>query len=97
VFTISYGSPTSSSNSNCASDRNSKSSNYDISPCQAMQQMSSGWPNDKTHFYSDYYAPGGDSGCQAADQNNTITSLNNIFKSILVNLTGARLIPNGTP
>ncbi|HEX4311045.1 MAG TPA: pilus assembly protein TadG-related protein [Acidobacteriaceae bacterium] len=97
VYTISYGSPSTSSSGNCASDRNSKASHYDITPCEAMQQMSSGWPNDKSHFYSDYYLPGSDSGCQAADQNNTITSLNNIFKSILVNLTGARLIPNGTP
>jgi Flp pilus assembly protein TadG len=97
VFTISYGSPTTSTSGNCASDRNSKASHYDVSPCEAMQDMSSGWPNDKSHFYSDYYLPGSDTGCQAADQNNTITSLNNIFKSILVDLTGARLIPNGTP
>jgi hypothetical protein len=60
--------------------------------------MSSGWPNKKTNFYSDFYdAAQGDSGCQAADQNNTITSLSNIFSSILNNLIGARLIPNDTP
>ena len=96
VFTISYGSPSTSSSSNCGSDR-SGGSYPDVSPCTAMQDMSSGWPNDKSHFYSDYYLPGSDTGCQAADANNTITSLNNIFKSILVDLTGARLIPNGTP
>ncbi len=97
VFTIAYGSPTTSSSSNCASDRTG-GTHQKITPCQAMQQMSSGWGSgDHSHFYSDYYAPGGDSGCQAPDQNNTVTSLNNIFNSILVNLTAARLIPNDTP
>lgn len=96
VYTISYGSPASSSSANCGSDRSG--GNYsDVTPCSAMQQMSSGWPNDKSHFYSDFYLAGSDTGCQAANANNTITSLNNIFKSILQNLTGARLIPNNTP
>lgn len=98
VFTISYGSPSTSSSQNCASDRSSSASHQNITPCQAMQQMSTGWSTgDYSHFYSDYYAPGGDSGCQAADKNNTITSLNSIFSSILSSLTSARLIPNNTP
>lgn len=98
VFTISYGSPSTSSSSNCGSDRSSSASHKNITPCQAMQQMSTGWSTgDYSHFYSDYYAPGGDSGCQAADKNNTITSLNSIFSSILSSLTSARLIPNNTP
>ena len=97
VFTISYGSPSTSSTGNCGSDRNSSAAHRNITPCQAMQQMSSGWNGgDHTHFYSDYYAPGGDSGCQAADQNNTITSLNSIFSSILSSLESARLIPTST-
>jgi hypothetical protein len=61
-----------------------------------MQQMSTGWPTNTSHFYSDYYAPGGDSGCQASNENNTITSLTSIAASIVGQLSGARLIPNGT-
>ena len=99
VFTIAYGSPTTSSSSNCGSDRNG-GSHKNITPCQAMQQMSSGWnatPQDTSHFFSDYYVTGGDSGCQAADANNTITSLQNIVDAIVSDFSGARLIPNGTP
>lgn len=95
-FSIAYGSPTSSNSGNCGSDR-SGGAHQNITPCQAMQQMSSGWPGNTTHFYSDYYAPGGDSGCQASDANNQITSLNNIFQSIVGSLTSSRLIPNNTP
>ncbi len=101
-FTIAYGSPTSSmaasgpGGGNCASDVGS-GKHPNITPCQAMQQMSSGWPSDQTHFYSDYYAPGGDAGCSASGPLYEVVSLDSIFKSILVNLTGARLIPNDTP
>ena len=101
-FTIAYGSPTSStpssrsSEGNCASDINA-GAHKNITPCQAMQQMSSGWPSDTTHFYSDYYGPSGDAGCSASGPLYEVTSLDSIFKSILVNLTGARLIPNNTP
>ena len=104
-FTIAYGSPSTSTSGgrygnggNCATDIGT-GQHPNITPCQDMQQMSSGWnatPQNTTHFYSDYYAPGGDSGCQAAGANNTVTSLNNIAASILGQLSGARLIPNGT-
>jgi len=104
VFTIAYGSPSSSTGGgssgnggNCASDIGSTGSYPNITPCQDMQLMSSGWPTNKTNFYSDYYAPGGDSGCQAADANNTITSLNDIAKSIISKLEEVRLVPPGTP
>jgi Flp pilus assembly protein TadG len=99
VFTIAYGSPASSNSSNCASDRVG-GAHQNITPCQAMQQMSSGWTAanpDYSHFYSDYKMTGGDSGCQAAGPLYSVDSLNTIFQSILVNLTAARLIPNGTP
>lgn len=104
VYTIAYGSPSTSKSGgrygnggNCSTDIGG-GSHSGITPCETMQQMSSGWPNKKTNFYSDFYdAAQGDSGCQAADKNNTITSLNNIFGSILDDLVGARLIPNGTP
>lgn len=99
VFTIAYGSATSSNSANCGSDRNGGAHRY-ITPCQAMQQMSTGWnasPQNTSNFFSDYYAPGGDAGCQAADQNNTITSLSNIIAAIVSDFSGSRLIPNGTP
>jgi hypothetical protein len=112
VFTVAYGSPSTSAlnsggwnpapnSGNCGSDvtvGGVVSSAYpNISPCQAMQDMSTGWPGNTSHFFSDYYAPGGDSGCQAADANNTITSLNGIVNAIVGELSGTRLIPNGTP
>jgi Flp pilus assembly protein TadG len=106
VFTIAYGAPSTSKSGgtygnggNCASDRGA-GQHPNITPCQTMQQMSTGWnktPQDTSHFYSDYYAPGGDSGCQAAGANNTTTSLNNIASSIVGALSGVRLIPPNTP
>jgi hypothetical protein len=97
VYTIAYGSPSTSSSQNCASDRLGGNHPY-ITPCEAMQQMSSGWSSgDYTHFYSDYNMTGGDAGCQASGAQNGVTALDDIFKSIQVGLTGARLIPNDTP
>jgi hypothetical protein len=99
VYTIAYGASTQSnggSNGNCASDVSS-GDHQGISPCSTLQQMSTGWSSGVTsYFYSDYYAPGGDSGCQAASKNNQITSLNQIFKTIAEDLTSVRLIPNNT-
>jgi Flp pilus assembly protein TadG len=105
-FTIAYGSPSTSTSGgvtgnqgNCASDQGT--GQYpNITPCQDMQDMSTGWnatPQNTSYFYSDYYAPGGDSGCQAAGPNNTITSLNDIASSIVGQLSGVRLIPPNTP
>jgi Flp pilus assembly protein TadG len=96
IYTIAYGASTSSNSSNCASDVNA-GNHQGISPCQTLQQMSTGWSSGtQTNFYSDYYAPGGDSGCQAADKNNQVTSLNSIFTAIWIDLTSVRLIPNNT-
>lgn len=93
IYTIAYGA---SSSSGCSSDQ-SAGTHQGITPCQTLQQMSTGWTSGaKTYFYSDYYAPGGDSGCQAADKNNQVTSLNSIFEAIATDLTSVRLIPNNT-
>lgn len=92
VYTIAYGASTSSDSNNCASDQGA-GSYPGISPCTTMQKMASG----PTYFYSDYYAPGGDSGCQASGAQQTISSLDSIFKAIATDLTSVRLIPNGTP
>ena len=95
VYTIAYGSPTSSNSSNCASDRSSLSTHKNITPCQAMQQMSTGWSTgDYSHFFSDYF--GGNNGCAAAGSAEGIGDLNNIVNAILGSMTGARLIPNST-
>jgi Flp pilus assembly protein TadG len=103
VFTIAYGSPSTSTGGgrygnggNCASDVGT-GAHPNITPCEDMQDMSTGWPTDTSHFYSDYYAPGGDSGCQAAGKNNTITNLSDIAASIVVALRKERLIPPNTP
>jgi Flp pilus assembly protein TadG len=90
-YTIAYGSPASSNSTNCGSDRTTGSTHKNITPCQAMQQMAT----STSTFFSDYYLPGSDTGCQASGPNNTITSLSNIFKTIAYDLTAVRLIPNG--
>lgn len=101
VFTIAYGSPTTSSNGNCGSDRNLGSSltgaplkyTPNVTPCQAMQLMSSGYPNNKSHFFSDSTVSGNNSNCTAT---NGLTDFQDIFDAIRGQLTAARLIPNGT-
>lgn len=96
VYTISYGSPSTSSSQNCASDVGA-GSHPNITPCQAMQQMSSGWSTgDTSHFYSDY-SLGGDTGCQASGAAFGVTDLTTIFEAIQTGLAGARLIPNNVP
>lgn len=89
-YAIAYGSSTSSNSSNCNSDRYSGSSHLDISPCTAMKDMAT----SPATFFSDYYLPGSDTGCQASGSSNTITSLSNIFKTIAYDLTAVRLVPN---
>ena len=91
IYAIAYGSPATSSSSNCGSDRSSSASHKNITPCLAMQDIAT----SPSTFFSDYYLPGSDSGCQASGATNTITSLNNIFKTIAYDLTAVRLIPNG--
>ena len=90
-YSIAYGSSTQSNSSNCNSDRNNGVSHPYVSPCTAMQDMAT----SPATFFSDYYLPGSDTGCQASGSSNTITSLNDIFKTITYDLTAVRLIPNG--
>ena len=90
-YVIAYGSPTTSDSSDCASDRSSSATHRNITPCQAMQQMSSG----TSYFYSDYF--GGNNGCAASGAAYGIGNLAGIVDAILGQMTGARLIPNSTP
>jgi hypothetical protein len=84
VYTIAYG----ASSSGCASDTGSLA----ISPCSAMQQMSSGWSSgDTSHFYSDASASQNKGQCAAT----STYTLNNIFTSIAAKISQARLIPDG--
>ena len=102
VYTIAYGSPTTSSggswdnpNGNCASDITGSVKYPNVSPCYAMQLMSSGWASgDQSHFFSDDYSPTGRTGC-AGEYG--IGDLDDIFDTIVINLTASRLIPNDTP
>ncbi|MGA8742039.1 MAG: hypothetical protein WB561_12720, partial [Terracidiphilus sp.] len=90
VYTVAYGSPS----SGCASDVYNKKTNTtgtSITPCQAMQQMSSGWPADTTHFYSDSTATGGGSCISGL-----AGGLDAIFTDLAAQFSTARLIPNGT-
>jgi hypothetical protein len=97
VYTVSMGSPTTSSSSNCGTDRyySTKSSywggtwNVGGNPCTAIQAMAS----DATKFYSD-----AQNGCSASGDNakTTFQSIANIMTAIGYSLTTARLIPNGT-
>jgi len=81
VYTVAYGAEA----SGCATDTNPT-----ITPCQTMQQMASA----SSYFFSDYTATGGSSSCISAAQ--PITGLNNIFTTIVTDLTSVKLIPNST-
>jgi len=100
IYTVAYGSPASSSSSNCGYDRTSAAAYPDITPCQTLQWMATGGSSTETtpsnYFYSDYTVSGGDSHCTANSSNNGITSLIDIFHSIASSLTRVRLIPNST-
>ena len=97
VYTIAYGSPTTSSSGNCYSDRNNSVSHPYITPCQTLQDMSTNYTTgDTTHFFSDY-SFGNDHGCQASGSNSGTTAIADIYALIASQLSGARLIPNGTP
>jgi hypothetical protein len=84
VYTIAYGSPS----SGCSTDSPS------ISPCAAMQQMSSGYvsASNSPDFYSDSSAS--QSTGQCTSPSNPSLSLNGIFGAISAQLTKARLVPN---
>jgi len=88
VYTIAYGSPS----SGCSTDAYNKNSNpagTNISPCSAMQNMSSGWPTDTSHFFSDSTASGGGS-CTSTNGG----GLNTIFSNLAAQFSSARLVPN---
>ncbi len=97
VYTIAYGSPTTSSSGNCYSDRHNSVSHPYITPCQTLQDMSTNYTTgDTSHFFSDYNFGGG-SPCQASGNNSGTTAIADIYSKIAAQLTGARLIPNNTP
>lgn len=97
IYTIAYGSPSTSSSQNCYSDRTNSVTHPYITPCQTLQDMSTNYTSgDTTHFYSDYNF-GGDTGCQASGPNSGTTAIADIYALIASQLSGARLIPNGTP
>jgi Putative Flp pilus-assembly TadE/G-like len=89
VYTIAYGSPTTSSSSNCGSDVG-QGTHPNISPCTAMKSMAS----SSNNFYSDHYMSGSDPAC-VGTAGLLDYSLNGIFQAIAYQLTTVRLIPNG--
>jgi hypothetical protein len=93
VFTIAYGSSTSTSSgyNDCGTDSNFGSTYKNITPCQAMQKMAT--TND------DFFTAnqeGASNTCKNTDKPENNTSINEIFKYISAALTKPRLIPNGT-
>ena len=82
VYTIAYG----ASSSGCSTDTGS----FAITPCQAMQQMSSGWPSDTSHFYSDSTASANKGQCTSTNSG----SLSSIFSNLAAQFSHARLLPN---
>ncbi|MGA8530338.1 MAG: pilus assembly protein TadG-related protein [Acidobacteriaceae bacterium] len=96
VYTIAYGSPTSSNSQDCYSDVGA-GSHPGITPCQTLQDMSTNYTTgDTSHFFSDYNFGGG-SPCTASGSNSGTTAIADIYSKIAAQLTGARLIPNNTP
>ncbi len=88
VYTIAYGSP----GSGCSTDvYNSKNNTAgtNVTPCQAMQKMSSGWPTETSHFFSDSTATGGGS-CVSTNGG----GLDTIFSNLAAQFSHARLVPN---
>jgi hypothetical protein len=81
VYAVAYGAEA----SGCTSDTSPT-----ITPCQTMQKIAS----SPGYFFSDYTATGGTSSCVSASQ--PVTNLKQIFTDIAVDLTVAKLIPNGT-
>jgi hypothetical protein len=82
VYAISYGSPTAATPASCSTDTASP-----ISACATMQQIAS----DPSKYYSDDQ---GSAPCVSAA--NPMTGLNQIFQDIGLELSNARLLPNGT-
>jgi hypothetical protein len=82
VYTIAYG----AENSGCSTD--TSGSQAGLSPCTAMQYMSSGWPTNTSHFYSSNQS-GTDGECPASGPNN----LTDIFGAITASFSKARLVP----
>jgi hypothetical protein len=97
VYSIAYGSPTTSSSSNCPSDVNFGTTYKNITPCQTMQLMATGATatTQSPYFYSDYNQSGSGSTCTST-YNPITTSLSQIFAQIGMGLQRARLITTGT-
>jgi Flp pilus assembly protein TadG len=82
VYSVAYGSETSSSSSTCT-DTSA------ISSCSTMQQIAS----DATKFFAD---PAGVSPACTSPDNPSITDLNSVFQQIGIAATAPRLLPNNT-
>ena len=84
VYTVAYGSPP----TGCASDMFGGSHVF-ITPCQTLATMAT----SAHFFYSDFNQSGTYSNCTTSYPS---VSLSAIFKTIAVDLTVPRLIPNTT-
>jgi hypothetical protein len=89
VYTVAYG----AESSGCTSDATDTTypTLAGVTPCQAMEQMSSGWPANTSHFFSDSTESGEVGACPSANGG----SLNEIFQNLTGQFANARLLPNG--
>jgi Flp pilus assembly protein TadG len=85
VYSVAYGSPS----TGCSTDAN-QGAYPNISPCDTMADIASA----PQYFFSDYKQTGSNSTCFASQP---VTALSDIFQSIAIDITNARLIPNNTP
>jgi Putative Flp pilus-assembly TadE/G-like len=85
VYTVAYG----AESSGCDTDKSGPMSG--LSPCTTMQYMSSGWPTNTNHFFSDTTNGMTGGACPAPTG---VDGLDAIFGAIDVQLSKARLIPN---
>jgi len=93
VYTVAYGSPSSGCSTDVYNSR-TNTAGTNITPCQSMEQMSSGWISGNTsHFYSDSTASGGGETAGSCPSSNS-GSLNAIFTNLAAQFSAARLVPN---
>ena len=86
IYSVSYGSETTGCNTDTGSNA--------ITPCQTMFDIAS--TPQSTYFFSQIKSTSGTTVCAGARSVAGLSSLNTIFTAIGNDLSGSRLIPNGT-
>ncbi len=102
VYSIAYGAASSgcasdvkcTTKTGCAGNVPYNPNGTGVTPCQAMQEMSSGWASgDQSHFFSDASASQNVGQCTSPDSPGL--ALTDIFTALTNQFGKSRLIPNG--